>query len=249
MSTINRVLMICITFFISGCVTIGSDRFLLEKSVTFDQYNLIKQIIVEEAGSNGFGTLTSEIKPSEHNNWEGQLYFKLVTPNGTDQLFAEFSKKEGQISVYIHGAGTRSNPDSAAKAVRARLTKIGVTDGSISGISAPSAKAAQPEKNKVKTTNALQTQTTETQAAVIPVAEPKVETKPVITEKSSVTYLITTKSSCTVRSEPNGKSKVITTLKKGQKLKKIEKLENWYSIILPSGGKGWIHKDLVKDSD
>lgn len=91
---------------------------------------------------------------------------------------------------------------------------------------------------------------TETQAAVIPpAAKPKIETKPVITEKPSVTYLITTKSGCTVRSEPNGKSKVITTLKKGQKLKKLDQLENWYNIILSSGEKGWIHKDLVKNTD
>ena len=126
MKASKSMLVICIALFISGCVTMGSDRFLLDKNVTFEQYNKIKQIIVEEAGSNGFGTLTSEVKPSEHNNWKGQLYFKLVTPNGTDQLFAELSKREGNILVYIHGAGTRANPDSAAKAIRARMEKEGM---------------------------------------------------------------------------------------------------------------------------
>ena len=126
MKASKSVLVICIILFISGCVTLGSERFLLNKNVTFEQYNKIKTIIVEEAGSNGFGTLTSEVKPSEYNNWEGQLYFKLVTPNGTDQLFAKLSKKEDQIMVYINGAGTRANPDSAAKAIRARMAKEGM---------------------------------------------------------------------------------------------------------------------------
>lgn len=127
---------------------------------------------------------------------------------------------------------------------------------------AKSAKFVEPEKTEEKSSTqsalpppapnpipATAAQSKETQPAVIPAAEPKVGTKPVITEKPSVTYLITTKSSCTVRSEPNGKSKVITTLKRGQKLKQLNQLENWYNIILPSGEKGWIHKDLVKTTD
>ncbi len=128
---------------------------------------------------------------------------------------------------------------------------------------AKNAKFPEPEKveEKSSTQSALPppapspipapaAQATETRAAVLPpAAESKVETKPVRTEKPSVTYLITIKSGCTVRSEPNGKSKVITTLKKGQKLNKLNQLENWYNIILPSGEKGWIHKDLVKNTD
>jgi uncharacterized protein YgiM (DUF1202 family) len=69
------------------------------------------------------------------------------------------------------------------------------------------------------------------------------------TEKPAVTYLITTKNGCNVRSKPNDKSKIITTLKRDQKLKKLDQFENWYNIILPSGKKGWIHKDLVKNTD
>ncbi len=127
---------------------------------------------------------------------------------------------------------------------------------------AKSAKFVEPEKVEEKSStqtalpppapgpiSASAVQVTETQAAAIPAAEPKVVTKPVITEKPAVIYLITTKSSCTVRSEPNGKSKVSTTLKRGQKLKQVSQLENWYNVILPSGEKGWIHKDLVKNTD
>jgi len=68
------------------------------------------------------------------------------------------------------------------------------------------------------------------------------------TEKPTGTYLITIKDGCNVRSKPNGKSKIMATLKKGQILQKIDQLENWYNIILPSEEKGWIHKDLVKNT-
>jgi hypothetical protein len=69
------------------------------------------------------------------------------------------------------------------------------------------------------------------------------------TEKSEITYLITTKNGCNVRSQPNEKSKIITTLKRGQKLQKLDQFEDWYSVTAPSGKKGWIHKDLVKSAD
>ena len=104
----------------------GSQRLLLNQDVSFEQYDRIKHIVIEEAASNGFSELSSEIRPSEHNNWEGQLYFKLITPNGTDQLFVELSKREGKIMVYMHGAGTRSNPDSAIKAIQSRFDKEGM---------------------------------------------------------------------------------------------------------------------------
>lgn len=68
------------------------------------------------------------------------------------------------------------------------------------------------------------------------------------TEKPTATYLITNKNGCNVRSKPNGKSKVMAKLKKGQIVQQIDQLENWYNIILPSGEKGWIHKDLVENT-
>ena len=127
MKIITRALMfIFMATLVFGCVSMGSQRMLLDKSVTFDQYDKIKRIVVEEAANNGFSTLTSEVKPSEHNGWKGQLYFKLVTPAGTDQLYAEMSKRDGHIMLYIHGGGTRANPDRAIKAIRARLEKEGM---------------------------------------------------------------------------------------------------------------------------
>lgn len=68
-------------------------------------------------------------------------------------------------------------------------------------------------------------------------------------EKPAVAYLITTKNGCNVRFQPNEKSRIITTLKKGQRLQKLDQFENWYHVVVPSGRKGWIHKSLVNDAD
>mgnify|MGYP001588631348 FL=1 len=95
------------------------------KENTFaSKYSSIRKIVIEEAANNGFSTLTSEVKPSQFNGWKGQLFFQLVTPNGTDQLFVEFEKKNEGVSVWAHGAGTRGNASSAAKSITARLSQL-----------------------------------------------------------------------------------------------------------------------------
>lgn len=113
-------LMLAISLAMSGCITLAHDRTALRSGLVQSKYDKIKKIVLEEAANNGFSQLTSEIKPSEFNEWKGKLYFALKTPNGTDQLFVEFDRD----SVYMHGAGTRSNPDSAIKGIRARIDKL-----------------------------------------------------------------------------------------------------------------------------
>lgn len=109
---------------ITSCVTLGSSRLLVKRDVFATKYESIKTVVLEEAASNGFSQLTSEVKPSQFNGWTGQLYFALKTPNGTDQLFVEFKPQGDNVSVWAHGAGTRANPDSAAKAIEARLRQF-----------------------------------------------------------------------------------------------------------------------------
>ena len=109
---------------LNACVSVGSARLLAGQDEFIRNYPRIKSIVIEEAANNGFGTLTSEVKPSEFNDWKGQLFFSLVTPNGTDQLFVEFERKADGVGIWVHGAGTRGNPDSAAKAISARLSKL-----------------------------------------------------------------------------------------------------------------------------
>ncbi|KAF0221284.1 MAG: hypothetical protein FD174_422 [Geobacteraceae bacterium] len=113
-------LMLSILLFVTGCITLGHDRAELKTDLVKNKYEIIKKIVLEEAANNGFSQLTSEIKPSQYNDWKGKLYFALMTPNGTDQLFIEFNKD----SVYMHGAGTRTNPDSAIKAIRAKIDQL-----------------------------------------------------------------------------------------------------------------------------
>jgi len=102
----------------------GNQRFAMKANTFVANYPKIKKIIVEEAANNGFGALTSEVKPSEYNNFEGRLFFQLKTTNGMDQLFADFKRTENGVNIWIHGGGTRANPDSAAKAIEARLKHL-----------------------------------------------------------------------------------------------------------------------------
>jgi hypothetical protein len=92
----------------------------------------------------------------------------------------------------------------------------------------------------------------EAQAAVVsPVVAPtevKVESKPIVVEKPPTSFLVLTKGG-NIRSEPSAKSKIITTLKKGDKVEKLDKSGNWFKIKLASGDTGWVFKDLVKEAE
>ena len=72
------------------------------------------------------------------------------------------------------------------------------------------------------------------------------ETKPLTPEKPKETHLILLKNS-NIRTEPGMKGKVIMTLKKGEKVIKIDESGDWYDVGLPSGGTGWISRRLVKE--
>lgn len=118
--------MFVLTIVLHACATMANSQFIIKETTFSANYLRIKKIVIEEAANNGFRELTSEIRPSQFNDWNGQLFFSLVTPNGTDQLFVEFEKKNNGINVWIHGAGTRSNPNSAAKAIQASLKKASI---------------------------------------------------------------------------------------------------------------------------
>ena len=103
---------------------------------------------MEEAANNGFGALTSEVKPSEYNDWTGRLFFQLKTSNGTDQLFVDFNRVDTGVNIWIHGAGTRSNPDSAAKAIQARITQL--NDGALKVTSSTRQSTPAPVQHQEK---------------------------------------------------------------------------------------------------
>jgi hypothetical protein len=127
MLTIGTILTLClmgIGLITQGCGTIGNQRLIMKEDTFQTKYSTIKQIVIEEAANNGFSTLTSEIKPSEYNNWKGRFFFQLKTAGGTDQLFVDFKKTPEGISVWTHGAGIRGDANSAAKAIAARLGQL-----------------------------------------------------------------------------------------------------------------------------
>lgn len=116
----------CVLFLLSlmfvGCITTGSaglrlpDGWMRKSS----NYEKIRKIVIEEARNNGFSNLTSEIKPTKYNDYKGKLYFLLKTNRGQDQLVVDFDKD----TIMMQGAGTRSNPDSAIKAIKDRIRNL-----------------------------------------------------------------------------------------------------------------------------
>ena len=71
-------------------------------------------------------------------------------------------------------------------------------------------------------------------------------TRPMTAELPGKTHLILLKNSH-IRTEPGTKGKVITTLRKGGIVVKIDESGNWFEVKLPSGETGWIFKSLVKE--
>lgn len=123
-STIMALYLTGIALITQGCITVGNERLVIKEDTFQAKYSTIKQIVIEEAANNGFSTLTSEIKPSQYNNWKGRFFFQLTTAGGTDQLFVDFKKAPEGISVWTHGAGIRGNANSASKAIAARLGQL-----------------------------------------------------------------------------------------------------------------------------
>jgi len=88
----------------------------------------------------------------------------------------------------------------------------------------------------------------ETQPPVPPPPPPpepkKEEVKPA--PAPAAVYVITLKNA-NVRTEPDLKSKIIATLKKGTKVEKIGQTGDWVHVKLSSGKTGWIFHELVKE--
>jgi hypothetical protein len=74
----------------------------------------------------------------------------------------------------------------------------------------------------------------------------KPETGRATGELSGEKHLVLLKNS-NIRTEPDTKSKVITTLRKGGIVVKIDESGDWFNVRLPSGVIGWIFKGLVKE--
>jgi len=69
---------------------------------------------------------------------------------------------------------------------------------------------------------------------------------PTVTATETKSTLILT-TAANIRSEPNDKSKIISKLKKGDKVVKLSISGDWINVKLPSGLTGWVFKNLTKE--
>lgn len=108
---------------LNGCggAMVATKCYQLPANATATKFDKIKKIAVEEAGKYGFPQLTTEIRPTKHNNFEGNLIFKTETSHGTDSLFLDFEKKD---VLCVHGGGLVARPDTAIAAILERLDKL-----------------------------------------------------------------------------------------------------------------------------
>ena len=72
------------------------------------------------------------------------------------------------------------------------------------------------------------------------------EAGPMTVELPGETHLIFLKNS-NIRTEPSVDGKVITTLRKGGVVVRIDESGDWFNVRLPSGKTGWVSKRLVKE--
>lgn len=66
---------------------------------------------------------------------------------------------------------------------------------------------------------------------------------------STSRFLIVIKKSTKVRTEVGKKGKVIATLKKGDKVQKLDAIKSWYKVELPSGDVGWVSRSSMRDTE
>lgn len=75
---------------------------------------------------------------------------------------------------------------------------------------------------------------------------PEIKVEPIAPADPSPTYLLVTRGA-NVRAEGNVESKIVATLKKGEKVEKLDESGNWFKVKLSSGKTGWVSKRLVKE--
>jgi hypothetical protein len=221
-------------FFLIGCgIKIGSANLDIKQDLIVNKYDTLKEIVIEEAKNNGFTQLTSEIKPSKYNDQKGRLFFQLVTPHGTDQLFVDFDNG----NIYMHGAGLRSNPESAIKAITFRINELNDAYG------AKNTPAAVPEKISVDTTsNNSQQETKKLEPSEI---KPDVKPDVKVTSSDPVppsTSMIVNEGKAKLRKNPSAKAAAIKTLKKGEEVQVIKEKDGWCLVELAGGETGWCLK-------
>jgi len=198
--------LVCLTLFlVTGCgMKIANDSFDVKEELVVNKYETLRKIVIEEAGNNGFSQLTSEIKPSKYNEQKGRLFFSLKTPMGTDQLFADFDK--GNINV--HGAGFRSNPESAIKAITIRIKELN-----------DSYREKNPQAKSDTPTKSAESKQSASNDTILPLkpAEKNTEKKAISSESlPNPTSMTVTGNKAKIRKKPSTKADIVKSVKKGE---------------------------------
>lgn len=230
----KRYVVCIIMVFLTGCgMKMGDSKLDIKPELVLNKYDTLKAIVIEEANNNGFSQLTSEIKPSKYNEQRGRLFFSLITPFGTDQLIVEFDN--GNISM--NGAGLRSNPESAIKAITFRIKELNESNG------AKSTAVAIPKKILVDTTSSNSPQEATTKLKI------KSDIKalsPAPISTFSTTSMVVTENKSKIRKKPSTKAAIVKTLKKGEVVQVIKQSDDWFQVELASGDVGWCHKSVLE---
>ena len=126
---------IAITLPLASCVTLGTEAFKLPLSAFQSHYHEIKMIVMRDAAKNGYGNLTSYVKPSKYTGWKGHMYFSVKTDYGTDELRVEFFLLDGSYeAVSIIGAGMEGKPHAAEREILGDIRKLGSSAESMGGL-------------------------------------------------------------------------------------------------------------------
>jgi tetratricopeptide (TPR) repeat protein len=87
---------------------------------------------------------------------------------------------------------------------------------------------------------------TEAAASPPPVAPKEAQAAELPSPSAPSAEILVIVKTANVRAKPDDKSKILSIIKKGEKVEKIGQSGNWFNCRLPSGVSGWIFNDLVQ---
>jgi uncharacterized protein YgiM (DUF1202 family) len=185
------------------------------------------------------------------NRWESAILGK--TAQQMVRVSLQNEGKEIDINIDASGNFSQGNQEAVTKMINdfknGLARQFGGTEVANREINVTSTAGQQSEQSgKINSpvssesfVVAVADQANNTPQAVVPA--PSVSVEP-----SNTQSLVCIKQA-NVRAAANNKSKIIITLKKGEKVEHLGNSGNWCNIKLPSGLAGWIFKDYVKASN
>jgi uncharacterized protein YgiM (DUF1202 family) len=154
--------------------------------------------------------------------------------NATLTITSKEGGKQLTIAVQVQGNYGTAEQDQAMKLVSDFKSKLTERIGQSPAVTIEQTPLSQASQG---------TQPAKPEVASTPAPE---SAKPGIAPTPNATYLTILKTA-NIRSSASTKSKIVTTIKKDEKLQKMGESGDWYNVKLPSGATGWISKALAKE--